>query len=56
MIPRPNDMMEMAVKLIVQMDSKLRQQIDMEKNIRCIIPTKMMDVDMTSMMTPEKKR
>lgn len=58
MTPRPNDMMEMAVRLVIQMDKKLRQQVDMEKNIRCVLPSTMMDVDMDGPMAQvmEKKR
>ncbi|XP_063708948.1 cuticlin-6 [Culicoides brevitarsis] len=50
MIPRENDMMEMAVRIIIQMDGKLRQQVDMEKNIRCILPSDMMGMEVEGMM------
>lgn len=58
MIPRQNDMMEIAVRLIIQMDGKLRQQVDMEKNIRCMLPSEMMGMDFNEMMgvPVEKKR
>uniref|UniRef100_A0A336MM46 CSON014159 protein n=1 Tax=Culicoides sonorensis TaxID=179676 RepID=A0A336MM46_CULSO len=56
--PRENDMMEMSVRIIIQMDGKLRQQVDMEKNIRCILPSDMMGMEVEGMMANvmEKKR
>lgn len=58
MIPRENNMMEMSVRIVIQMDGKLRQQVDMEKNIRCVLPSEMMSMEVDGMMANvvEKKR
>lgn len=56
--PRENDMMEMSVRIVIQMDGKLRQQVDMEKNIRCVLPSDMMGMEVDGIMANviEKKR
>lgn len=41
---QPDGTVEMSVRLIVQMDEKLRQQSDVEKQIRCTLPNEMMEM------------
>lgn len=43
--PKSDGSMELSVRLIVQMDEKLRQQTDMEKTIRCKLPDQMMEMN-----------
>lgn len=37
--------MEMSVRLVIQMDEKLRQLTDMEKVVRCNLPNQMMEIN-----------
>lgn len=37
--------MDMSVRLVIQMDEKLRQLTDMEKVVRCNLPNQMMEIN-----------
>lgn len=41
---KPDGSVEMSVRLIIQMDEKLRQQSDLEKLIQCSLPNEMMEM------------
>lgn len=43
----------MSVRLIIQMDEKLRQRSDLERMIRCNLPNEMMEMNIG--MTEEKR-
>lgn len=43
----------MVVRLVIQMDEKLRQRSDLEKMVRCNLPNQMMEMNIG--MTDEKK-
>lgn len=43
--PRPEGGLELSVRMVIQMDEKLRQQSDKEKIIRCSIPDDMMNMN-----------
>lgn len=45
--------LEMSVRLVVQMDEKLRQLSDMERIIRCNLPNQMMEINIG--MSEDKK-
>lgn len=45
--------LEMSVRLVIQMDEKLRQRSDLEKMVRCNLPNEMMEMNIG--MTEEKK-
>lgn len=42
--PKSDGSLELSVRLIVQMDEKLRQQTDIERTIRCELPDQMMEM------------
>lgn len=41
--------MEMSVRLVIQMDEKLRQLSDMERIVRCNLPNQMMEINIGMM-------
>lgn len=43
--PQPDGSMELSVRIVVQMDEKLRQRSDIERIIRCNLPDQMMDMN-----------
>lgn len=45
--------LEMSVRLVIQMDEKLRQLTDMEKVVRCNLPDQMMEINIG--MTEDRK-
>lgn len=45
--------LDMSVRLVIQMDEKLRQKTDFEKLVRCNLPNRMME--MTIGMTEDRK-
>lgn len=51
--PKTDGTLEMAVRLVIQMDEKLRQRSDLEKMVRCNLPNRMMEMNIG--MTDEKK-
>lgn len=51
--PQPDGSLEMSVRLVIQMDEKLRQRSDLEKMVRCILPNQMMEMNIG--MTDEKR-
>lgn len=51
--PRPDEVMEFSVRLVVQMDGKLRQMADVEKVVRCTVPSEMMTMNV--MQLDDKK-
>lgn len=46
--------LEMSVRLIIQMDEKLRQRSDLERMVRCNLPNQMMEMNIGE-ITDEKK-
>lgn len=42
--PRPEGGLELSVRMVIQMDEKLRQQTDKEKIIRCTLPDDLMNM------------
>lgn len=51
---RPDGSLEMSVRLIIQMDEKLRQRSDLERVVRCNLPNEMMEMNIGE-VTDEKK-
>lgn len=45
--------LDMSVRLVIQMDEKLRQKTDFEKLVRCNLPNRMMEMNIG--MTEDKK-
>ena len=45
--------LEMSVRLVIQMDEKLRQRSDLERMVRCNLPNQMMEMNIG--MTEEKR-
>lgn len=45
--------LEMSVRLVIQMDEKLRQRSDLERMVRCNLPNQMMEMNIG--MTDEKR-
>lgn len=50
---QPDGSLEMSVRLVIQMDEKLRQRSDLERMVRCSLPNQMMEVNIG--MTEEKR-
>lgn len=46
--------LEMSVRLIIQMDEKLRQRSDLERMVRCNLPNQMMEMNIGE-VTDDKK-
>lgn len=44
----------MSVRLIIQMDEKLRQRSDLERMVRCNLPNQMMEMNIGE-ITDDKK-
>lgn len=42
---RNDGTMDMSVRLVIQMDEKLRQLTDMERVVRCNLPNQMMEIN-----------
>lgn len=51
--PKSDGSLEMVVRLVIQMDEKLRQRSDLERMVRCNLPNQMMEMNIG--MTDEKK-
>lgn len=51
--PKSDGSLEMSVRLVIQMDEKLRQRSDLEKLVRCNLPDEMMEMNIG--MTDEKR-
>lgn len=43
--PRPEGGLELSVRMVIQMDEKLRQQSDKEKIVRCTLPDDLMNMN-----------
>lgn len=43
--PLDDGSMQLSVRIVVQMDEKLRQRADVEKTILCNLPDRMMEMD-----------
>lgn len=53
---RPDGAYELSVRLVVQMDGKLRQSTDVEKIVRCSVPDNMMDMSIQGVAGDQSKR
>lgn len=51
--PQQDGSLEMSVRLVIQMDEKLRQRSDLERIVRCNLPDQMMEMNIG--MTDEKR-
>lgn len=52
--PKSDGTLEMSVRLIIQMDEKLRQRSDLERIVRCNLPNQMMEMNIGE--TTDEKR
>lgn len=50
---QPDGSLELSVRLIIQMDEKLRQRSDLERVVRCNLPDRMMEMNIG--MTEDRK-
>ncbi|XP_031621833.1 uncharacterized protein LOC116339889 isoform X2 [Contarinia nasturtii] len=51
--PQADGSLEMSVRLVIQMDEKLRQRSDLERYVRCNLPNEMMEMNIG--MTDERR-
>lgn len=52
--PRNDGSVELSVRMVIQMDEKLRQRADIEKTVRCLVPENMMEMKVTMQETHKK--
>lgn len=52
----PDGIYELSVRLVLQMDEKLRQSTDIEKIVRCMMPESMMDMNIGNLDENDEKK
>lgn len=54
--PRDDGSVEVSVRVVIQMDEKLRQRADIEKTVKCLLPESMTEMKITMQDTRKLPR